>query len=125
VFVQWLQGDQASLAEVQSLAASFVDAFPDAELWLNSHEPGRPLLAFVGFRGRTTASRGVRRIGDSLRVCGARELREWTVAAPRNTDDVPWIEFSAAAGHRQLTPRDTQALLAALGRLHASDRPAS
>ena len=32
-------------------------------------------------------------------MCGAELLREWSSAAPRNTDDRPVIEFSAAASH--------------------------
>jgi len=97
VFVQWLQVNQASLDEVKSLAASFTAAFDDAELWLNAIEPGRPLLAFVGFRGRSAATPS--ELGGMTRVCGSEALRAWSRSAPRNTDDFPVIEFSAAASH--------------------------
>ena len=98
VFAQWLQIDQAALPEIQSLAASFTAAFDDAELWLNTMDGGRPLLAFVGFRER----RGARphSLSDVVsRVCGTALLREWSSGARRNTDDRPVIEFSAAASH--------------------------
>jgi spermidine synthase len=87
VFVQWLQVDQASLAETRSLAASFVAAFDDAELWLNTLERGRPLLGFVGFRERSEAREKPRRMQGMARVCGAEVLHAWAEGVPLNTDD--------------------------------------
>jgi spermidine synthase len=100
VFAQWLQLDQASIGEIQSLAASFTAAFEDAELWLNTLDGGRPLLGFVGFRGRSRAAPdpGMRQVS---RVCGAELLRDWSSEAKPNTDDRPVIEFSAAASHHR------------------------
>jgi spermidine synthase len=119
VFAQWLQMDQASLLEIQSLAASFTAAFDDAELWLNTLEGGRPLLAFVGFRERHGAAPESRSGGAVSRVCGAALLREWSSAAPHNTDDRPVIEFSAAASHYGSASRRVQEGMEAVAWLRA------
>jgi spermidine synthase len=104
VFVQWLQVDQASPAEIRSLTASFTAAFDDAELWLNTRAPNRPLLGFVGFRGRTHAGSSPEPMEGIARVCGTDVLREWSRSAPLNTDDFPVIEFTAAASHQSNLP---------------------
>lgn len=117
VFVQWLQVNQASVAEVKSMAASFTAAFDDAELWLNASEQGRTLIAFVGFRGRTSASEQRRQVGEMSRVCGAELLREWSAGAPLNTDDFPIVEFSAAANHLGATAAKTRELTEAVALL--------
>jgi spermidine synthase len=117
VFVQWLQVNQASVAEVKSMAASFTAAFEDAELWLNASESGRTLIAFVGFRGRTSASEQRRQVDEMSRVCGAELLREWAAGAPLNTDDFPIVEFSAAASHLGATAAKTRELTEAVARL--------
>jgi len=120
VFAQWLQLDQASVSEIRSLAGSFTAAFDDAELWLNRMDRSRPLLAFVGYRGRGGAARdpGLERV---RRVCGAEVLREWSREAPRNTDDRPVIEFSAAASHYGSTTRRVREGLAAVAWLRAEE----
>jgi spermidine synthase len=122
VFVQWLQLNQASPEEVKSLAASFTAVFADAELWLNQTERGRPLLGFVGFRGRTAAAEGRRRVGEMRRVCGADVLRAWSTATPQNTDDFPLIEFSAAASHLERGSDEVQQLLAEIDGLRATEQ---
>ena len=118
VFAQWLQLDQASLFEIQSLAGSFTAAFPHAELWLNTLDEGRPLLAFVGYRDEPGAAREPTLAGLS-RVCGGELLREWASAAPRNTDDRPVIEFSAAASHHGSAARRVEEGMAAVAWLRA------
>jgi spermidine synthase len=97
VFAQWLQVDQASVYEIQSLAASFTTAFDETELWLNTIDHGRPLLGFVGFNERSPAAPRLRRLPGMARVCKGKVLSEWAKAAPLNTDDRPIIEFSAAS----------------------------
>ena len=122
VFVQWLQVDQASLAETRSLAASFGAAFEDAELWLDTLAPSRPLLAFVGFRGRTPAGTSPAPLAGIERVCGAEVLHEWAKGAPLNTDDFPIIEFSAAASHQSGLPPSVRGVLEAVARLRATEQ---
>ncbi len=122
VFVQWLQLNQASPEEVKSLAASFTAVFPDAELWLNQTQKGRPLLGFVGLRGRTAAAEGRRRVGEISRVCGADVLRAWSTATPQNTDDFPLIEFSAAASHLERGSDEVRQLLAEIDGLRATEQ---
>jgi hypothetical protein len=122
VFAQWLQLDQASPEEVKSMAASFTTAFDDAELWLNETQYGRPLVAFVGFRERPQERRMLAAVGRMSRVCGAALLQEWAAGAPLNTDDFPFIEFSAAASHLGPTAARTRALEEAVAALAAEQR---
>ena len=97
VFAQWLQLNQISLGELQSLTASFTTAFDDAELWRNDTQR-------AGRCSRSSASgeragAGPTRVDRMSRVCGAELLRRWSAGAVLNTDDRPFIEFSAAASH--------------------------
>jgi spermidine synthase len=121
VFAQWLQLDQASPEETRSMAASFLSAFDDAELWFNETQPGWPLVAFVGFRERPPG-RALERVARMSRVCGAELLREWSAGAPLNTDDFPFIEFSAAGSHLGATAARTRELVDAVARLGAEDQ---
>ena len=121
VFVQWLQADQLSALELRTLAATFTDVFEDAELWLNRTQPARPLLGLVAFRGRPASRPRLQRIGEMIRVCGAPVLRAWSGSAPRNTDDFPRIEFSAASSHLVRTAADSRAVLAAVRQLRSSE----
>jgi spermidine synthase len=117
VFAQWLQLDQIALDELRSLAASFTTAFDDAELWTNATQRGRPLVALVGFHGRTAVGAKTTRVGKMSRVCGAEVLREWSAGATLNTDDRPFIEFSAAASHLGSVRRKTREVSEAVDRL--------
>ena len=117
VFVQWLQADQVSVEELRIIAATFSDAFDDAELWLNKTQRVRPLLGFVGYRGRTSAAPLPQRIDDMTRVCGGAVLAAWSRSALRNTDDFPLIEFSAASSHLVRTPAALEDVLAAVRQL--------
>jgi hypothetical protein len=115
--VQWLQADQLSAAELRTLAATFGDVFDDAELWLNQTQPSRPLLGLVGYRGRPAGRPRPEKVGEMIRVCGAAVLRAWSASAPRNTDDFPRIEFSAASSHLTRTAAETRAVLSAIRQL--------
>lgn len=121
VFAQWLQADQASFDEARSMAASFLAAFDDAELWLNTLDRTRPLLAFVGFAGRTPAAARPLSLEGTERICGADALRAWSQGAPLNTDDFPFIEFSAAANHHSRASRRRDAILQAVAQLRAAE----
>jgi spermidine synthase len=119
VFVQWLQADQLSVEELRTVAATFGDAFQDAELWLNPTQPSRPLLGLVGYRGRPGSR--LQQVGEMIRICGAQVLRAWSASAPRNTDDFPRIEFSAASSHLTRTAADARSVLAAVRQLRADE----
>ena len=121
---QWLSG-QLSVPELRTIAATFSDVFEDAELWLNRTQPSRPLLGLVAFRGRPAGKPRPQRIGEMIRICGAPVLRAWSASAPRNTDDFPRIEFSAASSHLVRTVADAQAVLAAVRRLRVEEAAAS
>ncbi len=122
VFAQWLQADQTSENEVASIAASFISAFDDAELWLNTLDGGRPLLAFVGFQGRSPNAIAPPPTSGLVKICGRKVLREWSQGAPLNTDDSPIIEFSAAANRYGSVQRRLQGVMAAVERLRADER---
>jgi spermidine synthase len=122
IFVQWLQKDQISLVELKSLARSFTTAFDDAELWLNETQRGRLMLGFVGYHGREPRDEARAPIGKMSRLCGAALLREWAADAPLNTDDFPFIEFSAAASHLGAIGAKQRELAAALDQLRAEER---
>jgi spermidine synthase len=122
VFVQWLQRDQISLLELKSVARSFTEAFEDAELWVNSTQRARPMLGFVGYRERPGAVDPHAQIDRMRRICGADLLREWAAEAPLNTDDFPFIEFSAAASHLGSTRAKTREVAAAVDWLRAEER---
>jgi len=126
--VQWLQADQLSIEELRIIVATFTDAFPDAQLWLNRIQEGRPLLALVGRApgggersagppgpdGRLAADPPLSRITF---VCDGPALRRWAASAPRNTDDHPIIEFSAAATRLDRPAGEQRRMLALLARL--------
>ena len=119
MFVQWIQPNQTSFEELRSLAASFTAGFADAELWWNLTQPERPLLAFVGYRGRIGT--GATAFGAMRRVCGPELLREWSAGAPHNTDDFPFIEFSAARSHLSASAESDLAIEHAINWLYAEE----
>ena len=125
VFVQWLQTDQVSLEELRIVAATFTDEFQAAELWLNRTQPARPLLGLVAFRGRPASAPRQQRVGEMVRVCGAEVLRAWSASAPRNTDDFPRIEFSAASSHLVRTAAESRAVRAAVRQLRMHEQRAA
>lgn len=113
VFVQWLQADQVSLAELRIITATFLDVFEDADLWLNRKLEGIPLVGLVGRersgglpQGRQLPADPV--FADLEHVCEASVLRLWVEAAPRNTDDYPVIEFRAGASHLERSSAETE-----------------
>jgi spermidine synthase len=122
VFAQWLQVDQASLAEVRSIAASFTAAFDDAELWLNTLDRSRPLLAFVGFQGRGASAELGPELTGITRICGSEVLRAFSQGAPRNTDDFPFVEFTAAATHYRSPSRRAEEVMAAVAELRSAEQ---
>lgn len=118
-FVQWLQMNQVSMQEMRIITATFTDVFEESQLWL-SQQPGASLL--LGLVGRKPAKRpddspslesdlGIEPSSDPKRdsytlVCDGAVLRAWSASAPRNTDDRPIIEFSAAISHRHRPPKE-------------------
>jgi spermidine synthase len=122
VFVQWLQQDQISLLELKSVARSFTTAFAEAELWLNATQRARPMLGFVGYRGRARPADPHAQVGKMSRVCREDLLREWSAEAPLNTDDFPFIEFSAAASHLGPMAEKARQVAAAIDWLRAEER---
>src|SRR4029453_2794236 len=84
----------------------------DAELWLNTLDRSRPLLAFVGFQGRGASVEPDPELTGITRICGSEVLRAFSQGAPRNTDDFPFVEFTAAATHYRSPSRRAEEVMA-------------
>ncbi|MEE8522394.1 MAG: fused MFS/spermidine synthase [Thermoanaerobaculia bacterium] len=104
VFVQWLPAHQLAVAELRMIVATFLDVFPSAELWLNRPDV-RALgsLALVAWAGgeptpgeRVDVAQSSARFVGLEYLCGADVLARWSSGAPRNSDEWPRVEFSAA-----------------------------
>ena len=105
VFVQWLQSDQFSPEEARIVAATFLDAFPGAELWMSRRSGPVPLLGLVG-RAPGAPWRDPEPIWTTkrsfpVRICDTQQLAAWADSAERNTDDRAIVEYRASWGHRQ------------------------
>ena len=126
VFVQWLQLSQLTLDQLQILVATFTDVFDSSELWLNLTHPNRPLIALVGRQteGRDDNSRSTpgRQLGNNHFVSDAFVLRQWAQTAPRNTDDFPILEFSAASSQTDLSAYEPEVLLKRIQDLARANR---
>ena len=102
VFVQWLQADQFSPEEIRIVVATFLDVFPDAELWITRKSGPVPLLGLVGQAVGKSGRHprlGTRNSPFLGRFCSAQTLKLWAESADRNTDDRPIIEYRAARAH--------------------------
>ena len=56
------------------------------------------------------------------RICGAEALRVFSAGAPLNTDDFPFIEFSAATSHHRRAEVRASEAAAAIDWLRAEER---
>lgn len=132
IFVQWLKMSQVSLREMRIITATFADVFADTQLWVDQQPGTMPLLALVGRKPATPSTEspavasdlGIERSSDPKRagltlVCDAAILRRWSASAPRNTDDRPIIEFSAARSHRHRPPKERQRFKSVLKKMRA------
>lgn len=140
LYVQWLPLHQLAVPDLEAIVATFVTAFPHAQLWLAYHRAMTPLAALVGsatpiatdadaLRARL-ASPGLGAAGfvdprdlAVLYVADGRALRTVTAGVAPITDDRPRLEFSAPAAyfHQQDLARQATAWVAA--RLDPGDGP--
>lgn len=114
VFCQWLPLYQLGARELEMIAATFLDVFPNATLWRGDFFGSRPTAALVATLGPWPPARGVEAAGARLAGLGVtdRWLTDpfglWMLyvgplagvapslaAAPRNTDAHPAFEFLA------------------------------
>jgi len=100
VFVQWIPGDQLSLAEVQVLIMSMRVAFPNMSV---CRVRKSRLYGLVGHG--PAASPAVLRTPSPDFTCASDYAEGWQRGVPPNTDDHPIIEFSAARSHLEKSPR--------------------
>ncbi len=129
LFCQWLPLHQLDLDTLRSIAAAFLQAFPDGAALLASNSLDTPTLGLVGRAGATRFAPHAlpelaARFGldDDFAVLGSfitdpAALRRFAADAPLNTDDHPWVASRAPriTYAPDSAPRDR--LLALLGQL--------
>jgi spermidine synthase len=119
VFCQWLPLYQLTRGELEIIVATFLDVFPKAALFRGDFYGGFPIASLVGFKGRVPSAEQV--ASAALRLSAAGERDRWVsdpeglfalyvgplaplspslAQVPRNTDDTPRIEFTAARSQR-------------------------
>jgi spermidine synthase len=126
VFAQWLFLIQFSREEFGSVARSLVEVFPRVTLWRGNQRTTHPLVLLLGERDPAPldASALERRIAETARTPADRDprrsaiprsaaavlwlyqgdlsaARELLAEFPVNTDDRPFVEYSAPVTHRQ------------------------
>ena len=115
LFCQWLPLYQLSEAELRVIAATFLDVFPHSAVFRGDFYGRFPIAALVGWADEPAApgqvSAAAARLGSgdrwvadpdgvwALYVGPLAPLGPALEDVPRNTDDRPWIETLAAAGH--------------------------
>jgi spermidine synthase len=118
LFCQWLPLYQLSEPELDAIAATFAEVFPRAAVFRGDFYGRFPIAALVGFAGAPPAPEAVSAAALRLARAGigdrwvADPLGPWALyvgplapfepalaGAPRNSDDRPWLERLAAAGH--------------------------
>jgi len=117
IFCQWLPLFQMGEPVARSVARSFLDVFPEAELWLLRPNVDLPVVGLIGRLSRPehgpdwvedkarqspTLAAHLRKVGlgDSLRLFGSfmagpKALTDWAGGARMNTDDLPVVLFEA------------------------------
>lgn len=130
LFCQWLPLHQLDLDTLRSIAAAFLQAFPDGAAILASNSLDTPTIGLVGRDGGTRFAAGGARpelaarfgLGDDFAVLGSfiadrAALQRLATGAPPNTDDRPWVAYRAPriTYAPDSAPRDR--LLDLLGRL--------
>lgn len=124
LFCQWLPAYQMSEQELHIVAATFLDVFPEAQLWRGDFVAAIPALGVIARADGTPLdpaaidarlrARAAELLADNrylahpaglwLYLVGALDARApWALAARRNTQDRPWLELlgarAAASGH--------------------------
>lgn len=117
IFCQWLPLFQMGEPVARSVTRSFLEVFPEAELWLLRANVELPVVGLIGYLRRPEHGPGwveekarqspplaahLRKVGlgDSLRLFGSfmaspDALRAWAEGARPNTDDLPVVMFEA------------------------------
>ncbi|MEL6347849.1 MAG: hypothetical protein AAFV53_32385 [Myxococcota bacterium] len=103
VFCQWLQLYTLPPQAMRSLVRTFIDVFPQS--WLFESIPGADALLI--------AAPSLPQDLPIKPTLGPEQLRRLAGAAPRNTDDQPWIEFEAPRWLHQPTGKLNQQLIEA------------
>ena len=114
LLTQWVPLYQLTEEEFRTMAATFLEVFPEAELWLGDPDMLYPVVGLIGREGPAgiEVSRLRQRLQDGeissglvygndetsllcAYLMGGQDLADYVAGAPLNTDDRPRIEFSA------------------------------
>lgn len=114
VFAQWLPLYQLGREEFETIAASFLDVFPDATVWRGDFSAQSPTVALVGTLDPPPPLRVLAKRGSDLARLGVDDrwlldprglamlhlgplaaLGDILASSPRTTDDRPMVEFLA------------------------------
>jgi spermidine synthase len=129
LYCQWMPLYQISEAEFDSIAASFLDAFPQTTLWRGDFSAGEAAVALVGHTGpdalnaeRADArSRALMANPDRSNPYLSHQAGLWLYfvgpldagdprfrAAPRNRDANPWVELASPQLHLRIQPGEAK-----------------
>jgi len=125
LFCQWLPLYQMSPAELESIMATFLDVFPDAQVFRGDFFGAYGIVALVGGRAakldpsrasEQAVSLGARGVDDrwvthpvgpsTLYVGPLAALSDRLKDAPRNTEDQPFVELQSARNPARHGGRD-------------------
>lgn len=114
VFCQWLPLYQLGTREIEVIAATFLDVFPNATLWRGDFFGSRPTAALIGSTGPWPSVPALETAAASLTQRGVEDrwfaqpfglwmlyvgplagIAERLAGVPRNSDDHPLFEFLA------------------------------
>jgi len=143
LFVQWLPAYQLDVLELRAVTATFLGAFPHAQLWRADFDADQPLLALVGAASAraldpeslraacarlAAASRPAPFLGSPsglllLYLADSDALQAWAHGAPQNTDDRPFIEYSTPGSLLRHRQREVDAVQEELARFRPRALP--
>ncbi|MEM7501863.1 MAG: fused MFS/spermidine synthase [Pseudomonadota bacterium] len=147
VYVQWIPLYQVTDKEFWTIVRSFLDVFPQVQVWRGDFFVEQPILALVGSAdAMPVTARTIIRNGRHLRsdanidpvtflavtlpfyAGNLGESREIVPSGPLHTDDNPVIEYQAPVSHRDARAGTVEwftglKLIEFLERLHAATPP--
>jgi spermidine synthase len=127
LFCQWLPLHQLDLESVRVIARTFMEAFPEAEMWLLRPNIDAPVVGLVGWRGGRGEIANVEgRINDDLKkvgltdsvrlygnfLAGSAELKKFAGESRLNRDFFPIIVYEAPRFSFQRHSRTHERLMA-------------
>jgi spermidine synthase len=131
IYCQWIPLYQISEAEFDSIAASFLDVFPQTTLWRGDFNAGEAALALIGHTGPLDPSiadgrtRALAATPDRSNPYLSHPAGLWMYfvgpldptdgrlqSAPRNLDATPWVELASPRLHLRIEDGSASAFVA-------------